>query len=74
MATQQTTIKEYIYSVIPKFSNRIVFVLSNADAGRIVAEAKTEGIRDNIVIYHDGINSPYQFKPFDGIKEYVSKL
>lgn len=68
------SIKEYIYSVIPKFSNRIVFVLSNADAGRIVAEAKTEGIRDNIVIYHDGINSPYQFKPFDGIKEYVSKL
>jgi len=68
------SIKEYMYGVIPKFSNRIVFSLSNADADRIIPEAKTENLRNNIVIYYDGINPAYQFKPFAGIKEYVSKM
>lgn len=68
------SIKEYMYGVIPKFGNRIVFGLSNSDADRIIPEAKTENIRNNIVIYYDGINPAYQFKPFAGIMEYVSKM
>ena len=68
------SIKEYLYGVIPKFGNRIVFGMSNSDADRIVPEAKTENLRSNIVIYYDGINPAYQFKPFAGIKEYASKI
>lgn len=68
------SIKEYMYGIVPKFGNRIVFGLSNSDADRIVPEAKTENLRNNVVIYYDGINSAYQFKPFAGIKEYASKM
>ncbi|MCM1541018.1 MAG: FtsK/SpoIIIE domain-containing protein [Blautia sp.] len=68
------SIKEYMYGVVPKFGNRIVFSLNNADAGRVIPEAKTENLRNNIVIFYDGINPAYQFKPFAGIKEYVSKM
>lgn len=65
------SIKEYMYSLIPKFNYRIVFSLSNSDADRIIPEAKTEQLPDNIVIFYDGINSPYQFKPYTGVGEYV---
>ena len=68
------SIKDYMYGVIPKFTNRIVFGLSNSDADRVVPEAKTESLKNNIVIYYDGINPAYQFKPFAGIKEYASKM
>lgn len=68
------SIKEYMYGVIPKFGNRIVFGLSNSDADHIVPEAKTENLRNNIVIYYDGMNPAYQFKPFAGIKEYAGKM
>lgn len=62
------SIKEIIYEVIPKFQNRIVFGVSNTDADRIIQEAKTEKLKSNIVIFSDGINQSYQFKPFDGFK------
>lgn len=62
------SIKEIIYEVIPKFQNRIVFGVSNTDADRIIQEAKTEKLKSNIVIFSDGINQSYQFKPFDGFR------
>ena len=66
------SIKEYIYSVIPKFGNRILFGMSNEDASRLVSDAKTEALKDNIVIYYDGINPSYQIKPYSGIAEYIN--
>ncbi len=68
------SIKEYMYSTIPKFGNKILFELSNEDAGRVVTDAKTENLLENIVIYADGINSPYQIKPFSGIADYINQI
>lgn len=65
------SIKEYMYNVAPKFSNRILFSMSNDDASRLVNDAKTEQLRDNIVVFHDGINPSYQIKPYSGIMEYI---
>jgi hypothetical protein len=68
------SIKEYMYSVIPKFGNRILFGMSNEDASRLVSDAKTETLKDNIVIYYDGINPSYQIKPYSGIAEYINQI
>lgn len=62
-------IKELMYEVIPKFTNRILFSLSNNDADRIIQEAKTENLRSNIVVYSDGISPSCQFKPYGGISK-----
>lgn len=68
------SVKEYMYGVIPKFGNRILFDISNEDAGRLVSDAKPEQLRDNIVIYHDGINPSYQIKPYTGVLEYLKRI
>ena len=68
------SIKECMYSVIPKFGNRILFGMSNEDASRLVSDAKTETLKDNIVIYYDGINPSYQIKPYSGIAEYINQI
>ena len=62
--TDFLSVKERIYDVVPKFQNRIVFSLSNSDCDRLVQDAKTEGLKDNIVVFSDGINPAIQFKPF----------
>ncbi len=62
--TDFLSIKERMYDVVPKFQNRIVFSLSNNDSDRLIQDSKTEGLKDNIVIYSDGINPAIQFKPF----------
>jgi hypothetical protein len=67
--TDYQAIKELMYEVIPKFTNRILFSLSNNDADRIIQETKTENLRSNIVVYSDGINPPCQFKPYGGISK-----
>ena len=64
-ASDFTAIKEYLYEVVPKFSNRIVFELSDSDADRIVPEAKVQDLPDNILLYTNGVNSTFQFKPFN---------
>ena len=38
------------------------------ELSEIIQEAKTEKLKSNIVIFSDGINQSYQFKPFDGFK------
>lgn len=68
------SVKEYMYSVIPKFGNKILFGISNEDASRLVSDAKTEQVRDNIVIYYDGINPSYQIKPFFGVTDYINHI
>ena len=68
------SIKEYMYSIIPKFGNRILFSISNEDACRLVSDAKTEMLRDNIVVYYDGISPSYQIKPYSGIPEYINQI
>jgi hypothetical protein len=63
-ASDLTSIKEYMYDVIPKFSERIIFELSDTDADRIISEAKIQDLPDNILLYTNGVNSTFQFKPF----------
>ena len=63
-ASDFTAIKEYMYEVIPKFSERIIFGLSDMDADRLIIDAKVQGLPDNILLYTNGINSTFQFKPF----------
>jgi hypothetical protein len=59
-----TAIKEYMYDVVPKFSERIIFELSDIDAERIIPEAKIQDLPDNILLYTNSVNSTFQFKPF----------
>lgn len=66
------SIKEHMYGVVQKFSNRIVFAMSNDDASRFISDAKTEQLKNNIVIYYDGINPSYQIKPYSGVMEYIN--
>ncbi len=66
------SIKEHMYGVVQKFGNRIVFSMSNEDASRFIGDAKTEQIKNNIVIYYDGINPSYQIKPYSGVVEYIN--
>lgn len=61
------SIKELMYEIIPKFSNRVVFAMSNSEADRFIQEVKTESLRSNIVIFSDGVNPPYQFKPYGDV-------
>lgn len=67
------SIKEYMYDIIPKFTLRMVFGLSNQDADRIIPDARTEQIKGNIVIFYDGIHPAYQMKPYSGIPDYFRK-
>ena len=66
------SIKEHMYGVVQKFSNRIVFAMSNDDASRFIGDAKTEQLKNNIVIYYDGIKPSYQIKPYSGVIEYIN--
>lgn len=59
-----TSIKEYMYDVIQKFSERIIFELSDTDADRIIPEAKIQNLPEDILLYTNGIKPPFQFKPF----------
>lgn len=63
-ASDFTSIKEYMYDIVPKFSERIIFGLSDIDADRIVPEAKVQNLPDNILLYTNGVNMTFQFKPF----------
>lgn len=67
------SIKEHMYGVVQKFSNRIIFSMSNEDASRFIGDAKTEQLKNNIVIYYDGINPSYQIKPYSGVVEYINQ-
>jgi len=73
-ASDYISIKEYMYGPIPKFSNRIIYSMSNEDAGRLVNDGKTEQLKNNIVLYYDGINPSYQIKPYSGIAEYINHI
>lgn len=72
-AQDYLSIKEYRYGFMPKFRNKIIFGLSNSDAENLIPEAKCEKLKNNIVIYHDGIKPALLFKPYAGIKEAVRK-
>ena len=63
-ASDLTSIKEYMYDVISKFSERIIFELSDTDADRIIPEAKIQDLPDNILLYTNGVKPSFQFKPF----------
>jgi hypothetical protein len=58
------SLKDYIYDLLPLFPNRIVFTLSDTDAEKIIPDARTERLPDNIAIFTDSIDRTYQFKPF----------
>ena len=68
------SIKEYMYNVVPKFGCKVLFELSNDDASRLVNDAKTEQLRENIVIFYDGINPSYQIKPYSSVADFINHI
>ena len=58
------SVKEYMYDFIPKFAERIIFGINDIDADRLIPEAKVQNLPSNIVLYTNGLNTTYQFKPF----------
>ncbi len=68
------SIKDYSYNIISKFSNKILFDMSNEDARRLISDANTENLKENIVIYYDGKNQSYQMKPYTEINDYLNRI
>ena len=56
--------REYAYDLLPKFPNRVIFSMSDADADHIVPEAKIQNLPDTIAVFSNGLNQTCQFKPF----------
>ncbi len=57
-------LKDYKYTILDKFPNRILFSMNDQDADRIISDVKTSSLKDNMAVYTDGIRDPIQFKPF----------
>ena len=51
-------------AVIKKFPERIIFSLSDNDSERLIENVKVADLRDNIVVYTDGIRTTCQMKPY----------
>lgn len=63
-ASDFISVRDYMYDVISNFTHRIIFSLSENDAGRLIPDAMIQVMPDNIALYYDGISNVYQFKPF----------
>ena len=59
-----TSIKESLYDIGPKFTERVIFSLSDNDADRLIPEVKIQVLPENTAYYSNGINLSFQFKPF----------
>ena len=68
-ANDYTSVKDYMYDVISKFNERVIFDLNDNDADRFIPEMKVQTLPDNIAVYTNGINKTYQFKPFTYLNE-----
>lgn len=55
----------YGVQTLSKFPERIVFSLGDNDAYRLVEGVSTVNLRNNMVLYSDGVKSPYQAIPFE---------
>jgi hypothetical protein len=69
----------YGENVLSKFPERIVFALSNNDADNLIDGISVSGLRDNTVLYSDGVKSAFQFKPYimpenSVLKEFIENL
>ena len=75
-------IKENMYygeNVLSKFPERIVFALSNNDAGNLIDGVSVSGLRENTVYYSDGVKNAFQIKPYAipdviELNRYINKL
>jgi len=61
------SVKENMYygeDILAKFPERIVYALSDNDAGNLIDGAAVSGLRDNTVYFTDGIKATFQYKPY----------
>lgn len=61
------TVRETMYygeNVLTRFPERIIFSLGENDADSLIENVSVSGLRDNTVIYTDGVKNTYQLKPY----------
>ena len=54
----------YGENVLTRFPERIIFSLGENDADSLIENVSVSGLRDNTVIYTDGVKNTYQLKPY----------
>ena len=54
----------YGENTLPKFPERIIFSLGDADADHLIDGVSVSKIRDNTVCFTDGVKKAFQYKPF----------
>lgn len=59
--------RNIMYEFIPMYQHRVVFGMSDTDAGRIISGATVEQMLGNIAVYSNGVDPYYQFKPYETI-------
>ncbi|MCD8361683.1 MAG: cell division protein FtsK [Lachnospiraceae bacterium] len=73
------TVRETMYygeNILSKFPERVIFSLATSDADSLVENISVAGLRENTVIYSDGIKNTFQLKPYIApdaleLKEYM---
>ena len=61
------TVKECLYygeNLLSKFPERIIFSLGGNDADSLVENVSLNGLRDNTVVFTDGVKNTFQMKPY----------
>lgn len=79
---EQQVVKEcmqYGENTLPKFPERIIFSLGDADADRLIEGVSVSRMRENTVYFSDGVKKAFQYKPFtapdrDALMAYVKTL
>lgn len=63
--TDLQPMRNTMYEFVPLFANKIVFAMSDTEAGRIIPDIHLGTMLPNVAMFSDGNNLPYQFKPYD---------
>ena len=51
-------------NTLNKFSETIVFSISDEDSGYLINDIQTSGMPNNVAYYYDGVKNKFQFKPY----------
>lgn len=63
--TELTLLKKLTSSELSSFTNRIVLKTASSSVYTLVdSDINMKRMRENTVLYSDGINAPYLFKPY----------
>ena len=65
-------------NTLNKFSETIVFSISDEDSGYLINDIQTSGMPNNVAYYYDGVKNKFQFKPYiapdaEELKQFLSE-